>query len=98
MVAAIILSCVLHNLDCVGHNWGVELRFTQAARRHRVGKAHVRHVVATCEPTPIVTKCGDEGWSYIGVDDRGLELEVVAVDTPEGLLVIHAMPTALRGH
>ncbi|PZQ64893.1 MAG: CopG family transcriptional regulator, partial [Cutibacterium acnes] len=26
----------------------------------------MRHVVATCEPIPIVTKCGDEGWSYIG--------------------------------
>ena len=93
MVVVIILSCVLHNLGCVGHIWGAELRFSQ----DRVGKAHVRHVVATCEPIPIVTKCGDEGWSYIGVDDRGLELEVVAVDILEGLLVIHAMPTALRG-
>ncbi|EFS65045.1 hypothetical protein HMPREF9612_02574 [Cutibacterium acnes HL063PA2] len=33
MVVVIILSCVLHNLDCVGHIWGAELRFTQAPGR-----------------------------------------------------------------
>ena len=76
----------------------MELRFTQAARKHRVGKAHVRHVVATTEPTPTTTKRGDAGWLYIGVDDRERELEIIAVEIPEGLLVIHAMPTALRGY
>ena len=52
----------------------------------------MRHVVATCEPTPIVTKCGDEGWSYIGVDDRGLELEAHAPTirvTMKGLSFLH---------
>ncbi len=76
----------------------MELRFTQAARKHRIGKTHARHVVATTDPTPITTNRGEEGWLYIGVDDRGLELEVIAVEIPEGLLIIHAMPTALRGH
>ena len=89
MVVVIILSCVLHNLGCVGHIWGAELRFTQ----DRVGKAHVRHVVATCEPTPIVTKCGDEGWSYIGptnslrrpLSSPGVRSPSVTVRLPQGL-------------
>jgi hypothetical protein len=34
--------------------------------------------------------------AWIGEDDRGVELEVIAVDLPEHLLVIHVMPTALR--
>ncbi|MEU7912473.1 hypothetical protein [Microbispora bryophytorum] len=38
----------------------------------------------------------DEQWHWLGVDDRGLELEVIAVLTEKYLLVIHAMPTALR--
>jgi hypothetical protein len=38
----------------------------------------------------------DEQYVWIGADDRGLELEVVAVTKPDCLLVIHAMPTRLR--
>ena len=33
---------------------------------------------------------------WVGVDDRGLELEIVAVVLPGELRVIHVMPTALR--
>jgi hypothetical protein len=32
----------------------------------------------------------------VGPDDRGIVLEVIAVDLPDYLLVIHAMPVALR--
>ncbi|MEU8198209.1 hypothetical protein AB0C10_30965 [Microbispora amethystogenes] len=38
----------------------------------------------------------DEQWHWAGPDDRGLELEVIAVLTEKYLLVIHAMPTVLR--
>lgn len=34
--------------------------------------------------------------TWIGEDERGRELEVVAIDRPDCLLVIHVMPTALR--
>jgi len=37
---------------------------------------------------------------YVGTDDRGLELEIVAVPDDSGradLTVIHAMPTDFRG-
>ncbi|WP_189247599.1 hypothetical protein [Streptosporangium pseudovulgare] len=38
----------------------------------------------------------DEQWHWLGPDDRGLQLEVIAVLTEKCLLVIHVMPTALR--
>jgi len=33
---------------------------------------------------------------WVGPDDRGIVPEVIAVDLPDYLLVIHAMPVALR--
>ena len=38
----------------------------------------------------------DDRLLWVGPDDRGIVLEVVAVDLPDYLLVIHAMPVALR--
>ena len=80
----------------------LEIRFTQAARKHRIGRASVRHVMGTVIPAGTVTAQGNQAWLYIGTDERGRELEVIAVEigqqrgqTPY-LLVIHAMPTSLR--
>lgn len=76
----------------------MRIEFTTASRRHRLGRAHVRYVMATQVPEEIVTARGEQGWKYVGPDDRGLELEVIAVELDSGeLLVIHAMPTLLRG-
>ena len=33
---------------------------------------------------------------WIGEDDRGIELEIVALNLPEAIVVIHVMPTDLR--
>jgi hypothetical protein len=38
----------------------------------------------------------DDRLLRVGPDDRGIVLEVMAVDLPDYLLVIHAMPVALR--
>jgi hypothetical protein len=38
----------------------------------------------------------DDRLLWVGPDDRGIVLEVLAVDLPDYLLVIHAMPVALR--
>ena len=38
----------------------------------------------------------DQRLVWVGEDDRGMELEIVALDLPEVLVVIHVMPTALR--
>jgi hypothetical protein len=53
----------------------------------------------TCEP--VVNPANEERAkrrTWIGEDDRGLELEIVAIVLLEQILVIHVMPTALRRH
>jgi len=35
-------------------------------------------------------------WVWIAKDDRGLELEIVAVVLEQYLLITHVMPTSLR--
>ena len=75
----------------------MDLAWTQSSRRHRIGRAHARHVINTTEPTAIVTADGSQGLLWVGPDDRGLELEVVAVVLPKLYLVIHVMPTSLKG-
>ena len=79
-----------------------QIRFTTAARKHRIGKASVRHVMATVTPAGTVTSRGNQGWLYVGPDDRGRWLEVIAVEVPghpgqpDVLLVIQVMPVTLR--
>jgi hypothetical protein len=78
-----------------------EIRFTQSARRHRIGRTSARHVLATTDPTPVTTSSGAHAWLYIGPDERGRELEIIALEVVDAaqpyLLVIHVMPTQLRG-
>lgn len=33
---------------------------------------------------------------WLGLDDRGIELEIVALDLADAVVVIHVMPTTLR--
>ena len=89
--------------NCVSHNSAMlEIRFTQAARRHRIGRASVRHVMATVAPIGSITEEGSPAWIYTGRDERSRELEVIAVEIEQAegrdpfLLVIHVMPTSLR--
>jgi hypothetical protein len=73
------------------------VRFVRSARKHRVGKAHALHVIRTVQPVEVAaTDEFDARKVWIGPDDRGLVLEIVALVLPAELLVIHVMPTALR--
>jgi hypothetical protein len=75
----------------------LEVRFTRGARKHRVGKASALHVMEHTEPERVPDeKYGNEKLVWIGDDERGRELEVVAVVRPDCLLVIHVFPTVLR--
>jgi hypothetical protein len=79
---------------CQSQLWK-DVRITRTARKHRIGVAHIRYVMEQCEPW----EDGD-ALVYVGVDDRGVLLEIVAVpdDHKEhGLAVIHAMPARYRG-
>lgn len=53
--------------------------------------------MTSIEPTLVPATEGlDERLVWIGDDDRGIELEIVALVLPGAVVVIHVMPTALR--
>lgn len=75
------------------------VKLTQNARKRHIGKAHI---VAAMEDAgdPQVIPASEEGRAdrllWIGRDDRGLLLEIIAVELPDYLLVIHVMPALYR--
>jgi hypothetical protein len=75
----------------------MEIRFTQSARKHRIGKTHAKFVIQNYESMfiPGDSMIADKR-IWIGQDDRGLELEIVAVVLGESWVVIHVMPTVFR--
>ncbi len=75
------------------------MRFARSATRHRISKDRIRHVIANYrvrfeEPPPDVegARARSTRVVYLGEDDHGRALEVMAVEGKDGgLLVIHAM-------
>ncbi len=69
------------------------IEFTQSARKHRIGRARVRQVLA--DPIAEAILPAEHGRQerlvFVGDDESGRALEVMAVRTDKGLLVIHAM-------
>ncbi len=47
-------------------------------------------------PSPRTAKSPDDQLVFIGLDDRGVELEVIAVQMPEYLLILPLMPYQYR--
>ncbi len=90
-------SC-LASPTCAVHNTAVDgVRFARSARKHKVGKAHAMHVIKNNIPRDV--PAGDEFDArkvWLGADDRGVDLEIVAVVLPYELLIIHVMPSGLR--
>ena len=73
------------------------VRWYRSARRHRIGRAHAMYVINAIEPISVPASAGlDARLVWIGLDDRGLELEIVALDQDEYVTVIHVMPTRVR--
>jgi hypothetical protein len=54
------------------------------------------YVIPTATPSAQVSQQGAPALLYVDPDDRGVELEVIAVIQPDQLPVIHVMPTASR--
>lgn len=59
--------------------------------------------MATVMPAETTTSQGNRALRYVGADERGRELEVIALelgpsDRERFLLVIHVMPTMFRRH
>jgi hypothetical protein len=74
-----------------------KIRFTSDARKHKIGTAHARFVI---ENNDAVRSPGQNEFEYrlfwVGVDDRGLELEIAGVEFEDEILVIHVMPRDFR--
>lgn len=55
------------------------------------------HVIISTEPVRVpASETSDARLVWIGLDDRGIELEIVALDLDDAVVVIHVMPTSLR--
>ncbi|MCE6996919.1 hypothetical protein LZG04_19235 [Saccharothrix sp. S26] len=77
----------------------MRLRFSQSARKHRIGRAHALHVINNYPPTALpVDDNEDPKLFWTGEDDRGVGLEIVGVEleADDVLLIIHVMPTHYR--
>lgn len=78
----------------------MRIEFTRGSRKHRIGRAHARHVLLTTEPQrfPAAGAKGDTVLWFVGRDTRGVELEIAALELLDAQvwLVTHIFPTALR--
>jgi hypothetical protein len=75
----------------------VGLSWTAGARKHRVSRDQVRHVVEHAGLFFVRPAAPpdwpDEGLLFLGDDETGEQIEVVGVELADGRLrVIHAMP------
>lgn len=67
--------------------------FWRSARKHRIGRARAREVMSGAEPERVRRSGGrDPLLCWVGRDGRGLLMEVIALDLPEAVVVIHVMP------
>lgn len=71
----------------------MRVEFTQSARRHKIGKARVRQVLANPLVVDRIVEEQDPRVRLLilGDDDTGRALEVIAVEEDDVLIVIHAM-------
>ena len=72
------------------------IRVTRSGRKHGIGNVRI---MAAMVDAGVPTLVGEDQLLYVGIDDRGVELEVIAVPDdrrPGQLAVIHAMPTSYR--
>ena len=75
---------------------GQKLRFARSATRHRVARSRARHVIEHArmrfrERAPDPARGARV--VYLGDDQHGMPLEVMAVElSPGELMVIHSMP------
>lgn len=74
-----------------------KIRFISGARKHKIGRAHARFVI---ENNLAVRTPGQNEFEHrlfwIGVDNRGLELEIAGIEFEDEILIIHVMPRDFR--
>ena len=74
-----------------------KIRFTRDARKHKIGAAHARFVIENNKPirTPGQNEF-EHRLFWVGVDDRGLELEIAGIEFEDEILVIRVMQRNFR--
>lgn len=83
---------------CLTQYVAVDIRWARSATKHRISRKRSGHVVRTAttiikQPPPTNAPAGaDDRLVFLGPDQDGTLLEVMAIETDRGLLVIHAMP------
>lgn len=75
----------------------MEIRWARSATRHRISRTRSEHVVRNptvtiVQPAPGDSAHQDDRIVYLGTDSDGALLELMAVETDAGLVIIHAMP------
>lgn len=74
-----------------------DIKITSGARKHGLTRTRIEQALSTQHISNTHETTGtDPKIRYLGKDDRGEELEIVAVVLPGLLLIIHAMPTRFR--
>jgi len=75
-----------------------KVKLTKSARKRRIGKAHIIAAMNNAGDPERFSAEGDldERLLWIGEDDRGVVLEIIGIELPEYLLIIHVMPYAYR--
>lgn len=76
----------------------VAVRIVSGARKHGISRRRIEQaLLSQTEAEAIGTQTTDPKIRFVGTDERGEEIEMVAVVLPALLLIIHAMPTRYRG-
>jgi hypothetical protein len=81
--------------NSVRHNYGVEIRHLRSATRHRISRVRSRYVIDNAahrfaQPAPSESPYRDDRLVFLGPDQDGVLLEVMAICDGDRLLVIHA--------
>ena len=72
------------------------MRFLDSADHHHVPRHSTWYIIMTTRPRPVITNWGEAGLWYQGLDDRGVEIEVITVQRGRNETVVHSMPINLR--
>ena len=80
----------------------MEIKHARSSTRHRISRKRSRHVVETTgvifrEDAPKGSLLSDPRLVFLGPDDQGELLEIMAIETDtSALLIIHAQPIRNR--
>ncbi len=73
------------------------VKITSGARKQGISRKRIEQALINQSFSATLSIAGsDPKVVYLGNDDKGMEIEIIAVVLPGLLLVIHAMPTHYR--